>query len=98
LIPYVVLLFIALHDKIGALDKDHKIFESTARLVLASIVMGIVAHYSLYLFDYFVPTQYTLGLLTQTLGAVALGGITYFILTWLLKCEETKFILDKLKA
>jgi putative peptidoglycan lipid II flippase len=91
-----LLLFIKLHDKIGALDKDHKIFESTIRLIIASLIMGVVAHYSLYLFDYFVKTYYVWGLLVQTIGSVILAGASYFILTYLFRCEETKFILDKI--
>jgi putative peptidoglycan lipid II flippase len=90
------LLFVALHDKIGALDRDHKIFDSTSRLILASVVMGLVAHYSLYLFDYFVKTHYVLGLLAQTMGSILLAAIVYFTLTWLLGCEETEFILEKI--
>lgn len=90
------LLFYALHEKVGALDKDHKIFESTSRLILASGIMGIVTYQALYLFDYFVKTEFVIGLLIQTFGSIAIGGITYLLLTWLLRCEETKFILDKI--
>ncbi|MDD5693126.1 MAG: murein biosynthesis integral membrane protein MurJ [Patescibacteria group bacterium] len=92
-----ILLFILLHEKIGALDRDHKIFESAFRLVVASILMGILAHYSLYLFDYFVDTNRVLGLFLQTSGAVLFGGMFYVFLTWAFKCEETNFILEKLK-
>lgn len=91
----VILLFIALHNRFGALDKDHKIFESTSRLIFASGIMGIVVYQSLYLFDYFVKTEYVWGLLAQTGGAILLGGTTYILLTWLLRCEETKFIFQK---
>ncbi len=92
-----IALFIALHNKVGALDPDHKIFESTTRLILASTIMGIVVHYSLYLFDPLVNTLSGVGLFIQTMGAIALGGTTYFLLSWLFRCEETKFVLDKLK-
>lgn len=92
----VVLLAIFLHEKIGILDPDHKIFESTTRLIVASVFMGIVVHYSLYLFDIITDTQKVFGLFLQTTGAVALGGICYFFLSWLFKCEETKFVLEKL--
>lgn len=92
-----VLLFVVLHEKIGILDPDNKIFESTARLVIASALMGIVVHYSLYLFDAVTDTHKVVGLLLQTTGAVALGGLTYFFLTWLFKCEEIKFVLNKIR-
>lgn len=91
----VILLFYYLHEKIGALDRDNRIFASTARLVLASIVMGILAHYSLYFFDRFVDTSYVIGLILQTGGAVGVGAITYFGLTHLLGCEEAGYIFKK---
>jgi putative peptidoglycan lipid II flippase len=92
-----IALFVALHNKVGALDPDHKIFESTARLIVASIIMGFVAHYSLYLFDPLVNTLSVVGLFLQTMGAITLGAITYFLLSWLFRCEEANFVLSKLK-
>jgi len=93
-----VLLFILLHEKIGALDRDHKIFESTVRLIMAAILMGIAVHYSLYIFDAFVDTSRVLGLLLQTLGATMIGAVFYFLVTHLLKCEETQFLYKKFKT
>lgn len=90
------LLFIWLHSKIGALDPDHKIFESTARLVLASMLMGLITYGSLYFFDMFVNTSYVVGLLLQTGGAVALGAFSYFVITWIFRCEETLYMLRKI--
>jgi putative peptidoglycan lipid II flippase len=90
-----VLMFMVLHERIGALDPDHKIFESTARLIAASLAMGLVAHYSLYFFDWFFDTEFVLGLLAQTAGAVAVSAVFYFLVTWKLNCEETKFILGR---
>lgn len=92
-----IALFIALHNKVGALDPDHKIFESTTRLIVASIIMGIVVHYSLYLFDPLVNTLSVMGLFLQTMGAIAFGCVTYFFVSWVFRCEETRFILDKMK-
>lgn len=92
-----VLMFMLLHEKIGALDPDHKIFESTTRLVFASIIMGIAVHYSLYLFDFFVNTSSGFGLLLQTLGATGIGFLLYILLTQLFHCEETKILLRKIK-
>lgn len=93
-----ILLFFRLHDKVGALDPDHKIFESTSRLILASLLMGLIAYGSLYFFDMFVNTSYVIGLLLQTLGAVGAGALSYFIITWIFRCEETKYLLNKLAA
>lgn len=91
----IILLFWFLHHKIGALDRDNRIFASTTRLLLASIVMGIIAHYSLYFFDMFVNTNTVIGLGIQTLGAVAVGGITYLSLTHLFRVEETGIIFKR---
>ncbi len=93
----MVLLFIFLHEKIGALDRDHKIFESVSRLVVASILMGILVHYSLYFFSDLVDTSQGFGLLLQTLGATAFGAAFYFLITYLLKCEETQMIFQKFR-
>ncbi len=96
-IVWAILLSIWLHEKVGILDFNHKIFESTTRLIIASVFMGIVVHYSLYLFDLIANTQKVAGLFLQTTGAVALGGICYLFLVWLFKCEEINFVLQKVK-
>jgi putative peptidoglycan lipid II flippase len=90
-----ILLFAALHDKIGALDPDHKIFESTTRLIAASMAMGLAVHYSLYFFDIFFDNSYTMGLLLQTTAATLTGIAVYLFITWRLKCEETTFFINK---
>ena len=76
-------------------DRDNRIFASTFRLLLASVVMGIFAHYSLYIFDIFVSTETVIGLAIQTLGAVMVGGLTYLGLTHLFKVEETGIIFKR---
>ncbi len=91
----LTLLLFCLNQKIGVLDPKHQIFESFFRLIFAAGVMGGLVYGSLFFFDIFVDTHRVLGLLTQTLGAVAVGGTSYIILTYLLKCEETKFLLAK---
>lgn len=93
----VVLLAAFLHEKIGILDPNHKIFESTTRLIIASVSMGLVVHYSLYLFDAVTDTHKVVGLLLQTSGAIILGGASYFFLAWIFKCEEIKFVLEKIR-
>lgn len=92
-----ILLAIILHEKVGILDPNHKIFESTTRLIISSVFMGIVVYYSLYLFDMVVDTHKVVGLLLQTSGAVTLGAVSYFFFAWLFKCEEIKFVLEKVR-
>lgn len=91
----IILLLYFLHDKIGALDKNNKIFASTSRLVLAAVIMGLFAHYSLYFFDTFVNTRTVIGLGLQTLGAVSVGAIIYYLLSHLFGCEEAGKIFKK---
>jgi len=91
----MLLLAIWLHNRIGLLDKDHRIFESTARLILAALLMGVITYGSLYFFDRLVDTNYVTGLLIQTGGAICVGGLSYFAITWALHCEETLYLLKK---
>ena len=91
----ILLLFWYLHKKVGILDKDHKIFASTSRLVFASLLMGLSVYASLRFFDMYVNTGTVIGLFTQTLSSVAVGSIVYFTLTWLMGCEETVFVMRK---
>jgi peptidoglycan biosynthesis protein MviN/MurJ (putative lipid II flippase) len=91
-----ILLFIYLHNKIGALDPDHKIFESTTRLIVSSFLMGIATYGSLYFFDTFFDTSRVIGLLSQTGASILIGAICYFTFTIIFKCEESVFVLNKL--
>jgi len=93
----VSLLFFYLHKKVGALDRDHKIFDSTFRLIIASVIMGVVIHYSLYFFAFFFDNSRVIGLFLQTMGTIGLAAVTYFIMTYLFKCEEIFFVIEKLK-
>jgi len=93
----IILLLLFLHKKIGALDKDHRIFESAFRLLFASGVLGITAHYLLYFFDKYVDTLTVIGLGLQTLGTITISAAVYLGLTYILKCEEIRYIVDKFK-
>lgn len=93
----VAILLYFLNKKVGAFDRDHQIFESISRLFFASFILAVVAHYSLYLLDEIVNTHTVIGLGFQTLGSLGLAGSVYLGLTYLLKCEEIKYVLDKFK-
>lgn len=93
----IILLLLFLHKKIGALDRDHKIFESAFRLLFASGILGITAHYLLYFFDKYVDTLTVIGLGLQTLGTIAVSTAVYLGLTYMLKCEEIRYIIAKFK-
>lgn len=89
------LLLYFLHKKIGILDKDNQIFISTLRLITASGLMFLVIKGSLYFFDIYFDTHRVFGLLFQTLSSLGVAAIFYFILTYILKCEETHYIVKK---
>jgi len=92
----ISLLFWYLHKKVGVLDKDHKIFASTSRLILASLLMGLSVYGSLRFFDLFVNTNTVIGLFAQAISSVTVGALVYFALTWIMGCEETVFVMKKL--
>ena len=94
-IANLLLLLYFLHKKIGAFDRDHKIFESLTRLIFASTVLGLSAHYLLYFFDIFVNTHTVIGLGLQTLGTLGVSTVIYLGLTYLLKCEEITYLISK---
>lgn len=91
----VALLFYYLHQKMGALDKDNKIFASTFKLTTAAVIMGVVAHYSLYVTSNFLNTRSGAGLLIQSVGAVAIGALIYFGLTKFWQVEEAGLVFKK---
>lgn len=90
------MLLYYLHKKVGALDRDNKIFASTARLVFSAVLMGFAVYGSLFLFDIILDTHTVVGLLVQTLGSVAVGAATYFGLTYLFQCEETGIVFKRM--
>lgn len=89
------LLYFYLEKKIGALDRENRMFATGTKLVLISLIMGFVVHYSLRLFNLFLDTHTVIGLGLQTLGAIVVGAVIYFGLTHVFKIEETGNIFRK---
>lgn len=89
------LLFYLLESKIGKIDKDNKIFAVTVKILAASLFMGILVHYSLYVAAPLLNMQTVLGLLIQTSAAIAVGLVAYFSTTYLLKVEEAGKIFKR---
>jgi len=92
----LVALMIALRKKIGRLD-GRKIFDSTLRIVFASLGGGIIAYFLLQLIDIYIPTEKLWGLFSQ--GFIAgLAGIAGFIaLAYVLNLEEMYMFVSSLK-
>ncbi len=91
------LLWYLLEQRIGKIDVDNKLFAGVIKVTLSSLVMGLAVHYSLYFYDLYVETEKVLGLLAQTMGAILVGVILYFGLTYLFKVEEAKNFFSRRK-
>jgi putative peptidoglycan lipid II flippase len=89
------MLYLFLSKQVGKIDTDNKIFSGATKFILSSSIMGIAVHYSLYLFAPFVDTHTVVGLLLQTGGAIIVGVLIYFGLTYLFRCEEAGKIFKK---
>ncbi|HBG82045.1 TPA: murein biosynthesis integral membrane protein MurJ [candidate division CPR2 bacterium] len=91
--------YIVLHKRLGNLH-DADIIKDFVKILLASIIMGIVAHYALYLFDPLVQNsggKIAKGLLPQTILSIILAVISYFSLTLVMKIGESREILRKIQ-
>lgn len=82
----------ALRVKLGYLD-DNRIMWSTIKIVLASIGMAGLVQLAKYQIAPFVDMQTGVGILLQTVGAVIVGALGYFLLAMLFRSPE----VDSLK-
>lgn len=101
-----VLLFAALHRAfINDDDKNKKVltvFDNTLvnqslKILLASLVLGLIIYGTLYLVDPILNTHTVLGIFAQAGIATTLGGITYIFLTHKLHVKESQTIAIGLK-
>lgn len=67
------------------------------KISLASIIAGIISHYSLYAIEPLLDTHTGIGIFTQGLFAGILGICAYCILSWKLDIEEFIILKDSLK-
>lgn len=96
-----ILLFAALHrrfvDELDANKKSLNMFDSTLiiqslKILLASLVLGLVSYGTLYLVDPILNTHTVLGIFVQAGLATTTGGIVYIALTRALHVSESKTI------
>lgn len=92
----LALSFFYLRQKLSHFETI-RILTSLAKIVLASLVMGVTVYGTLHLVALFVNTRTGLGLLIQTLAAILVGLIVYFKAASLLRCEEIKTVKDILQ-
>lgn len=96
-----ILLFAALHISFTRTkDADQKtlhVFDATIitqclKILLASIVLGLVSYGTLYIVDPLVNTHTVLGLFIASATSTATGGIIYVLLTQALGIKESQAI------
>ncbi len=92
---YLILLFIALHRKIGFLDGG-KVFISGTKMIIAAASAGLTAYLSLGRLALLVETTTGLGLLIQGGLAGLFGLLIYLLFTWLFRLTELKIFLFSL--
>ena len=88
-----------LHKKVGNLY-SREIVVDFIKVIFAASIMGIAAHYLLYLFDPLVQAsggKIAKGLFPQTILSIAISIIIYFVLTLLMNIRESRDILSKIK-
>jgi len=75
-----------------------KIYKSGLKILISTLLMGIIVYISLYVSSIFLPMDKVLGVLSQISIAVILGILSYGFFSLLLKCEEPKIIWQSLAA
>lgn len=97
MIVQMVLLVITLRKRHGDLDDRHILF-STAKIIFASLMMGVVIQGLKYFIqEPLINMDTFVGVLTQTMIALIGGGVVYLIIAVQFQFEEAKAIWAKLK-
>lgn len=92
-----VILWLALHRVLGAMDED-KILFSTIKFSIAALIGGVVAQSMKFAIEPYVGTSKFLGILAQTGAAAVLGLAVYFIVCYLLRSEEMMSFCGSIKS
>jgi len=95
-IVQMLMLLTTLRFRHGDLDDDHLI-ESTWKIVVASIGMGVVIQGLKYVIAPLVNMQTFVGIFAQTLGAMIGGGVVYIMIAHLFRFEEARMVARKLR-
>lgn len=96
-----VLLFAALHRAFMSDDSENKkalsVFDNTLvnqslKILLSSLVLGLIIYGTLYLVNPIVNTHTVIGIFTQAAVATTFGGVAYVFLTHKLEVRESEAI------
>ena len=86
----MIILFVALHRRLGSL-RDTEIAGSLTKILIASGIMGAAIQGLKYLVSPIInPKHPVLGFATQTLIVVFAGAGIYFLIAYLFRCDEMK--------
>ena len=86
-----ILLFVFLRKKVKILDFK-KTYKSILKILISTLLMGIIVYIGLYISSAFLPMDKVLGILSQIFIATILGILSYGFFSFLLKCEEPRRI------
>jgi putative peptidoglycan lipid II flippase len=86
-----ILLLILLRKKIKNIDGT-KILLSTVKIVIASILAGLIIQSAKYLSAPFLDIQTGTGILTQATIASLAGIGSYLLMSWILNCQELQLL------
>ncbi|MBU1075321.1 oligosaccharide flippase family protein, partial [Patescibacteria group bacterium] len=87
----MILLLAALRARLGDLD-DHRIITSTLKIILLSLLMGLVVQGLKYIIGPLVDMKTFFGVFIQTAGSIFGGGLIYISLAVKLNFDEVDII------
>ncbi|MFA6271991.1 MAG: murein biosynthesis integral membrane protein MurJ [Patescibacteria group bacterium] len=87
----MILLLTALRTRLGDLD-DQRIINSTLKIILLSLLMGLTIQALKYVIGPWVDMQTFFGVLIQTAGSTLGGGLVYVLLAVKLNFDEVDII------
>ncbi len=94
---HMLIMLLLLHKRIGGFE-DEMLFVRTLKISVASVVMGIFVFVTLYLVAPLVNMQTYLGILIQTLSALAVGVGVYLGVGKLIQIPESQHVVGVLKS
>ncbi len=93
----LLILLMELHFKLGNIH-DEYVIVSSLKIIISSLVGGIVAYLALYIAAAFVHTNTYFGLLGQALVSAILGAVSYLAISWSLGLSETHNLVRVVKS
>ncbi|MBX4204655.1 MAG: murein biosynthesis integral membrane protein MurJ [Candidatus Doudnabacteria bacterium] len=89
----LAILMMELHVKLGNIHDEYLIV-LTLKIVISSLVAGIITYITLYIVAPFVPMNKYVGVLTQAIISGLVGSLAYLAVSWVLGLAETRNIIS----